>query len=180
MALAQFKVNKCTGASASTEAEATLGEFGFLNADLNNIDTSSHKVAVPLTAGDSPNYSMETWLRLECTTAPDNDTDNFKFWGPLSEPEASLLFCMAGTTATGTTPKSTVSSVATQEQQHPTNGYIGPGAGDFLAIGVVPGDNVIDAVAEKTEYLVLQLKVLIGATSGDMNPQVYSMQYDES
>ena len=165
---------KCTGTSAATEAEATGGLWSYINADLNSTDTSTYPVQAPV-SGTA--YSYENWLRLECTAAPDNQCNNFKFWGANTQPDdpTNLLTIKDGTTGTGATPTNNVSTAATTTQ-HTTH----TGSGSGLAIGVVPGDSIINAIAEQTNYLVLQMHLAVGAASGNGTAQVYHWGYDES
>lgn len=164
---------KCTGASASTEAEATGGLWSYISADLNSTDTATYPVQIPVSG---TNYSYENWLRLELTAVPDNQCNNFKFWGPNTQPNGdSAITIKDGTTGTGATPTNNVSTVATVTQ-HTTH----TGSGSALTIGVVPGDSIIDTVGEQTNYLVLQEHIGVGAGSGNITAQVYHWGYDES
>lgn len=179
MANAAFDLKQCTGTNAATETTLSTRVAAFKNVDSVSVDTAAYPVPVPKDAGSSPAYSKELWLRLVNTAAPDNYCQNFKWWGPATRPdyEASppnKVTIMAGTTGTGATPTSSASSVATTSQH---NNYYSEGTG--LTIGVVPGDSKIDAVGEKTNYLVLQEKVELGAAQGDLPTQVYYWGWEE-
>ena len=173
MALAAFKMNKCTGANAATETDCNKHPC-FLNADIVSADTGNHPIPAPGSALDDPNYSYEYFLRLECTEAPDNYCQNFKFWGPSNQPGDNLSINW-GTTNTGVTPVDNVSLIAVNPQH---NNYYSEDTA--LSIPVVPVDNKIDAIGEKTDYLVAQMKVEFGAVQGDGLTQVYNYQYEES
>jgi len=178
MATAAFKLNKCTGANAATEANCDKHPC-FLSADMVSTETGTYPVAVPSDGISGPNYSYEQWLRLECTLAPNNQVDNIKFYGPNEQPDApsNKVTIYAGTTVTGLTPTDSQSSVATTAQH---SNYIGTGPGEFLAIGVVPEDDIIDAIGEKTDYLVLQMKVEYLALHGNLTTMPFAIEYDES
>jgi len=178
MATAAFKLNKCIGANAATETDCNKHPC-FLSADLVSTATGTYPVAIPSDGISGPNYSYEQWLRMECTLAPNNQVDNIKFYGPNKQPDDpnNKATIYAGTTASGVTPKDSQSSVATVAQH---SNYIGTGPGEYLAIGVVPGDDIIDAIGEKTDYLVLQLKVEYEASSGDLTTTPFAIEYDES
>lgn len=180
MATAAFKLNKCTGASAATETDCSKNPK-FLSVDDASTPAANAPVAVPGDASASPAYSYECWLRMECTAAPNNFCQNFKFYGPAEQPDANQspgnrVFIMAGTTATGATPVASASSIATEDQ---AANYYGTGVGEYLAIGVDPADDIIDAVGEKTDYLVLQLKVLDQANRGNMISVPLNVSFDE-
>ena len=180
MATAAFTAYKCTGVNAATETDSVKNPC-FLNSDEHSTDTGAHRVGVPDPVS-SPNYSYEVYLRLKCITAPNNDCDNFKFWGPSEQPDymdtpGNKLTIMVATTATGATPTDNASTVATTVQH--TN-YNGPDPGSHLAIGVVPVDDVIDAVGEYTDYIVFQLKVEDGAQRGEMATLPFYIEYDEA
>jgi len=161
MALAVFKCVKCTGASAGSESD-TSKTPSLLYSDGTGAATSS-KIPAPKTSGTA--YSYECWLRLECTSAPNGGCDTFKVYGPDTQPQSGCTLYI-GTTDTGATPVGTESSVATTRQD--TN-YTSEGTG--LSVGVVPGDDVINAVGEKTDYIVHQLRVAYGAAQG-ANPGI--------
>ncbi len=180
MATAAFKLLKCTGTSAATETDCSKNPK-FLSVDDATTPAANAPVAVPGDAGSSPGYSFECWLRLECTAAPNNFCENFKFYGPAEQPDAdqspgNRVFIMAGTTATGATPTAAASTVAITDQ---AANYYGTGAGEYLAIGVAPGDDIIDATGEKSDYLVLQLKVLDQANRGNMISVPLNFSFDE-
>lgn len=173
MAIAAFNVMKCTGSNASTETNTNnhpcfLGGYG---ADTHSTTTSSYYITIP---SSSYNYSYEVWLRLKCTTAPDNKCENFKVYGPNTNPSTGVIVYM-GTTDTGVTPVETASSVATTRQD--TNYY---GSSNALSISTEPSPHLIDAINEETDYIVLQLQVGSTASAGDIPTQHYYVEYDES
>lgn len=129
-------------------------------------------------AGDPAVRSYEVWLLLECTAAPDNQVENFAVYGPSTRPDAAGAGAMAiyiGTTPTFSTPTDSSSSVATARAD--TNHY---SPGTALSIDVTPGDAVIDAVGETTDYIVHQLEVAEGVSLGNMTTQSFIVTYEES
>lgn len=179
MALAAFALKKCTGTNAATETTITDKRIALLAIDSTGNDHLSSPVAVPRDSGSSPSYSMETILRWECTTAPDSYCQNFKVAGPNVRPDSQAnppdkVTLYMGTSATGTTPKNTVSSVATVSQHD--NYYSEATA---LAVGVVPGDSKIDAVGEKTKYVFLQGRIAYLAQQGELPMQVFQLFWTE-
>jgi hypothetical protein len=179
VALAAFKLLKCTGTNAATETDCNKHPT-FLSADVTSLDTSAYPIAIPVSAAASPNYSYELWLRLECTAAPDNYTQNFKIWGPDQQPDAgdtpgNRMTILIGTTATGQTPTDSASTIATTVQH--TNHY---SQATGLSVGVEPSDGKIGAIGEKTDYVVLQLKVEDQAQQGDLQTIVFNWSYEET
>lgn len=174
MGFAVFAQYKCTGSAAATET-LSGNHPNFLSADEHDTVPANHTIPVPLTAGTS--YCYENVLLWKCTSAPDNNCDNFKVWGSniaIDSPTDKVLLYW-GVTGTPTTPVETVSSIATARQD--INDY---SAGTALALSVQPGDNVINAVNEKTDHLYMQLRVEDGAVKGNITTQVYHIMWDES
>jgi hypothetical protein len=176
MAIATFKLTKCTGTAAGgvlpTETDTSRTPM-FLSSDIHSTVTTDYPIAIPATG---TTYSYECWLRLECTVAPDNYCQTFKVFGPSAQPDSpnNKLKIYIGTTGTATTPTASSSSVATTQQN--TNYY---SSGTALAVSVIPGDAKIDAIGEKTNYIVLQLQLAVGAARGNMGLQPFYIQYDE-
>ena len=170
MSIAAFTLYKCTSTDAGTETDVSKHPC-FLRADVASTDTASYSVAVPSTG---TNYSYEMWVRLKCLVAPDNQCENFVIWGENTPPATGITIYM-GTTDTGVTPVDTVSSVATTQQD--TN-YYDQGTG--LAIGVIPSPAIIEAFDEKTDYVVLQVRVGTTASQGSLPTMHFYWGYDES
>ena len=173
---AEFVLKKCTGTNAGTETDCSFAPH-FLNADLYTSSPENYPVAIPINAMSSPNYSYEVWLALICTAAPLNYVNNVKVYGPGTRPlgDAKLTIYI-GTTATGVTPSDNQSSVATTRQD--TN-YYQPG--NALSWPCAQGDNKIELQNERTQYLVMQLKVEDGVTqTGSLGEMVFHITYEES
>ena len=177
MALAAFDLKKQTGSSPGSESAVTSKAGTYLSADEHDTVPANHKIAIPDLVSDPANYSYEGWFRLKCSAAPNNQVDNIKVWGADEQPGGDdKVTQYIGTTASGySTPVATVSSVATTR--------VDTGAYDYatgIAVGVVPGDDIINAVDEYSDYFVLQLKVEFGASAGTMPTQLFLIRYDES
>jgi len=183
MALAAFKLVKCIGTDAATETDCDKHPT-FLSADIVSDDHATYPIAVPISSGASPNYSFELWVRLECIGAPDNYCQTFKTWGPADQPDSGdtpgdRMTIYIGTTASGATPTDSASSVATEAQHDQGSiGYYSQATA--LAVDVEPGDGKIDAVGEKTDYVVLQLWVEDLAQQGDIQTILFNWYYEET
>lgn len=174
MALATFTLKQKTGDPGNEYDTSRNPAFQAANA-VGSPATNPIPVPQP---GDPAVYSFEVWLFLECSAAPDNQVANFKIYGPSERPDeagAGALEIYIGTTATFATPTDSASSVATARAD--TNHY---SPGTALSIGVVPVDNIIDTVGERTDYIVQQLQVSPGAAFGNMETQSFIVEYEES
>lgn len=183
MALAAFKLVKCTGTNAAVETDCGKHPT-FISADIVNLDTELYPITVPVSAAVSPTRSFENWLRLELTGLPDNYCQNFKIWGPAAQPDAGdtpgdRMTIYIGTTAAGATPTDAESSVAVEAQHDQGSvGYFSQATA--LAIDVEASDNKIEAIGEKTDYVVLQLWVQDLAQQGGMQTVVFNWYYEEA
>ena len=173
MALAAFKLIKCTGAGAATEEDCGSHPC-FLSVDLVSENTAAYSIGIPGDAPSSPNYSMEVWLRLEMTAVPNNQVTALKVWIQGDPPQDGVTVLM-GTTDTGATPTHSASSVATVDAY---DNYYGPS--NALAVGIDTGDDKMDAVGEQSDFIVLQLKVEDGVDAGDITTVLLSIDYTES
>ncbi len=179
MAIAALNLKKCTGTNAATETTISDKRLAFLSIDSTGNDYNANPIPVPRDAGSSPAYGMELWIRWELAAAPDGYLNNFKYAGPATQPDAAAnppnkVTIYAGTTGTGATPVKTQSSVATAVQH---SSYYSEATA--LAIGVVPGDGKLEAVGEKTNFLVLQPRVAYLAVQGVPPTQVHVLYFDE-
>ena len=169
VATVQMKI--CTGSSAGTESPA--GDA--TNWNLMSIDSydstgtayQTNRITVPPTG---TSYSYERWIRLQFS-GTFNLIDNilvYKSSGTLSD---AALDITAGTTATGTTPTNSASSIATGTVT----------SWDTLgeAINITPAGNISTPGGSK--YLVTQLKVPSTVTTpGDIGTHTITFSYDES
>jgi len=169
MALAAFSLYKRYGTSPGTETDTSWNPC-FLSSDLHSTNPGSYTIPVPETGY---NYSYENWLRLKCTSAPDNAIANIKFWFAASDPGTGLDI-MIGTTATYATPVDSASSVAT------VDGTTYSDVSSALAWGTPQANDKITAVAQYTDYLVMQLRIGATANQGAMTTATMHYQYDES
>jgi hypothetical protein len=177
VAVAAFKLWKRI--DGSTEYDTSKNPT-LLSANVNG-SAGSYPVAIPSTPSDPANYSYECYLQLECTVAPDTKVENLKVYGPNTPIVASsdsanpYVSLRLGTTGTFTTPVQTASSVASNRQD--TTYY---SVATALSVGVVPGDSLIDAINERSNYIVVQLKVINGASTGAIPTTSLTLVYDES
>ena len=171
MALASFKLLKCTGTDAASETDSSK-EPNLLSTDSATDSAASAPIRIP-SSGTTKSY--ECWLRLECTAAPDNYCENFKVYGPSTQPDdpRDKVTLYVGDSASGVTPTDSTSSVATTIQH--SNHYQ---AGNALVFDDV--NETVTSVTDKTRYFVLQLSVAPFAEGGQMNPVILHFLWDET
>lgn len=176
MPQALFVVKKYTGPTAANVSVVGNNLISYLSVDQHSTATGSYPVAAPRLAGVN-NYSYENWLRLYCTVAPTSECANFKFYGPNSQPDipSNKLTVYDNSTPDPRTPIQTQSIVCRFRQDTTHFDY-----NNSLTIGTPQTDDVITAVGQYTDYLVLQLKVDQGAASGVIALQTYTITYDET
>jgi len=170
MADANLALKKYTGTDAGTKNSVT--KFCYLSADDATETASTYPVSRPQT-GDPAVYSYENWLKLELSVAPDNYVQNVKVWGSADQPDSptNKLTIYFGTTATGVTPTDSQSSTATTNQH--TNHYE---QGNALLIS----SGQLTAVGHSTNYLVTQMKVEAGASSGSPDSMIMHFCFEEA
>jgi hypothetical protein len=103
---AAVSIRVYTGADAATQSDAVTG-IDFLSAD-NATNSTANRAAFPITAGTR---SYEKWIRAYVDTAADNYVSTFQLWGDGAVQASTVLY--VGKTATGVTPTTTTSAVAT-------------------------------------------------------------------
>lgn len=171
MAYASFKLLKCTSTNAATETDSDKAP-NFLSTDSATDSPASAPLRVPATG---TSYSFEAWFRLECTAAPDNYAENFKVFGPATQPDdpRNKLVIKMGISTPGVTPVATASSVATTAQHSNYNS-----AGTALLFDDV--NETVTAIGNKTRFFVAQMNVSLGAEGGDILPALFNFTWDET
>lgn len=158
-ATVSIRVN--TGADAGTQSNTVTG-IDLISAD-NATNSATNRSDNPITVG---NKSYEKWLTMYIDAAPDNAVDNVQFWTDGTLQASTHLY--AGVTATGVTPTSADSTVATNDATNYTSGgKLAWHATDMTGIG------------STTDFLVLQLDVDADAAAGNWTQETLSYSYDE-
>ena len=180
MAFASLSLYVCIGASL-TETLVSDNIVAFLREDLASIDVGSYAIAIPGSAAESPNYSMERVIRWKLTSEPDNYIQNLKVYGQsdqLDTPNNKVTIYLGVKDSTaGTTPVATVGTyVSSSSSQH--DNY-NDAVTDYLTITVVPADGKLDTVNEYTDYLYAQMGVLEEATQNQVGTLTLVLAYEE-
>lgn len=159
---ATVSIRVYTGASAGTQS-STVSGIDFISDD-NATNSLGNRTAYPITAGER---SYEKWLKAYVDVAPDNYVDTFEAWGDGTVQSSTHLY--VGKTATGATPTSGDSTVATNDFTSYTSGSkFAWHATDLTGIG------------SATDYLVFQLDVDADAAAGNWTQETINYSYNEA
>jgi len=151
-----------TATTAATESAAVTG-LDMLSAD-NATNSLANRQANPITAG---NKSYEKWIKAYVDTAADNQVDTFQVWGDGAVQSSTALYI--GKTATGVTPTSGDSAVA-------TNAFTTYTSGNKFAWHAT----AMTGAGSKSDFLVIQWDIDSDAVAGNATQESLSYSYDET
>ena len=151
-----------TGTNAGTQSGAVSG-IDLISAD-NATNSSANRQTYPITAGGR---SYEKWITARVDVAPDNYVNNFELWGDGAVQQSTSLY--VGKTATGVTPTSGDSTVATNDWTQQTSG----GKFAWHATNMT-------GVGSTTDFAVLQLDVNADAAAGNWTQETIDYSFDEA
>jgi hypothetical protein len=152
-----------TGSAAGTESASVTG-IDLESAD-NATNTLGNRQTNPITVGTN---SYEKWLKMKVDNAPANSVSNFKLWGD-GTVQTSTTLMVTGNYTTGTTPVTTVSTVAnTTFVNFTTGNKMTWDAGSYSATNAT------------TKYAVFQLQVDATCGPGNWTQETVSVSFDEA
>jgi hypothetical protein len=152
-----------TGSAAGTESASVTG-IDLESAD-NATNTLGNRQTNPITVGTN---SYEKWLKMKVDNAPANSVSNFKLWGD-GTVQTSTTLVVTGNYTTGTTPVTTVSTVAnTTFVNFTTGNKMTWDAGSYSATNAT------------TKYAVFQLQVDATCGPGNWTQETVSVSFDEA
>lgn len=168
-----LELKRGIGANISEERDALYEEDGQSYVQFSTLDSAA------ISSGNAPigrptsgtAYSMEVWLYLKCTKAPDNQIDNIRFWGTGENPEGIHIY--VGTSqSTAYTPTLNKSSFAINNAT----------AYSDQSNSLVWSTADLTAINDLSYPLILQARVDSGAAQGDESGtnMVYHYSFDES
>ena len=166
---ATIQLMKCTSADAGVETDVTA--TGVRLKSIDDATTAPASAPITIPAADTA-YSFETWLRFNCSVAPDNQCDNFQVWSLGNEIQVGEAKVTLNSDAvdTGVTPVDTLSAAGTRTDFHVST------AGTKIAVA-----GTLTTADDETDYAVLQLEVYSGATQGDITQSSeFNFSYDEN
>lgn len=166
-------IKKCTGTNAATETTQTSNITRLLSQDNASVTVGLHEVGVPISG---TGYSYESHIRWFIDgTAPANRIENIRTYYPESVPSSGITI-YAGTTATGTTPVNIVSTIAVDQVDSGGNAH--NSEANALAIGTPQTDDELVVNGDKTDYVVVQIRVTTSALGGNFEFTSWLL-YDE-
>jgi len=177
------------GTDATPGSETITTNVRHKSADDNTQDTNNPCV-VPA-AGT--NYSYWRQIYLQCTTGPDTQVDNIKFytdgtlgWG------VGITMMVGNETPTKNSGSNAGYEVATGTPGTSGDEMVGAHAGltgstDVFSytsgasksVSISEAGSIINAIGEMCNYIILQLNIATTATSGTKATETLTFQYDE-
>lgn len=150
------------GYSATNVGKA---EFYFLSIDSNVEEPIDYPITIP-DAGTV--YSYEIWLRFRCDVAPSSYCNNFKIW------VTGALGTGQNITVNTDNIVTYVSPVNSESSQGTRGDLIDYNAGNKLSVA-----GTLNDIADKSNFMVMQLEVQSSASNGSISDWVVNYQYDE-
>ena len=155
----------------------------FKQADDATIDSAS---PLPIPAAGSA-YSRWKQIYLKCSTAPDTQVDNIKFYtdgssfGPGVTCNAADEFPVKNSGADTGYDVSDANAVMTTHTDITavTDAFSFTSGSPLLGPSISEASSLINAINETTNYLVLQLVVTSTASPGDLANESFTFQFDE-
>ena len=178
------------GTSLDTDGLNPNLRFKAAETDGGDIDTAN-PIPIPDGLGVTKYRSYWKQIYLYCSTAPDTQVDNTQLysdgtgfgtgialWAGDEFPEKTSVSTSGyevcgGTAATSGEIMTNHGSITGQTDMFSFTD------GSALDVTISEASNVIDAVGESTNYVVLQMEVSSNASSGDLADETLTFQYDE-
>jgi len=155
----------------------------FKVADNTTIDAND---PVPIPTDGSTNYSYWKHIYLKCTTAPSTQVDNIKFYtdGTLFGTGITLVIgdetpVKNSGASTGYDPATAAVVMTNHSDVTATTDAATYTTGAGKTVSISESGNLINALNETTDYIVLQLAVTSAASPGDLENETLTFQYDE-
>ena len=169
--VATIKIIKTVG-SAGYENEYEQTSIGLKSVDDQESGqggTAPADAPVNIPAAGSE-YSYESWIRFECTVAPDNECTNFKIWD-----DGVSMDTGVDITVNTDVVNSYATPVDTQSAKGTRDSLGNHGAGAKINVsGSLTGSG------DKTDFSVVQLEVINTASPGDITNKTVNFSYDEN
>lgn len=173
---ATFDVEIDTGA---TPTMGSLTNLRFNSADDNAQDTTD-----PIEILGSTNYSYWKHIYLRCIGGTFTQCNNFKYYSDGAGYDTGITIKVSTNEVLNDSEYDQADGNNEMVANHTgvtasadVNGYTS--GGSKLNLGVVPGDDKIDASGEETDYLVFQMEVANTASPGQVTSKTHYIQYDE-
>ena len=170
-----------TDGSPGTEEEATTVRFK--QADDNTIDTNN-PIAIPASGTDRSYWKH---VYLFASTAPATQIDNVRFYSDAANGFGTGVELMVSTaTPTKTAAAQPGYDVAAGTTTLTDHGSVANIASVFgydsaspLTVSISEAGNIINAISETSDYVILQMTVADSASSGTLTAETMTFKYDE-
>jgi len=155
----------------------------FKRADNSTIDAND-PIPIP---GAGTNYSRWKSIYLYCTGAPSLQVDNVRIYTDETDFAANVKVYVGNETPTKNSGSSAgydvadanVTMVGNHTDISAKTDFFTYGSGDPKSVSISEADNIINAIGETSDYVVLQMEVSVGATPGDLTNETFTWLYDE-
>lgn len=157
----------------------------FKRADDHLID-SNDPIPIP-TSGT--NYSKWKSIYVKCTTGPNTQVDNFKFYTDGGNFGTGITVRVGQQFPTKNSGTSSGYKVATPVDTAILNNYTGiasvadafsyTSGSPLSGPAITEAGGIINAIGETTNYLILQMEVISTASPGNLTDETFTIQYDE-
>jgi hypothetical protein len=180
----QFDNGGSDGAPGNNTVVEGLGapNIRFKSADNATIDTND-PVVIPASGST---YSYFKQICLFCSGAPSSQIDNVRFYTDGANGLGTGVMLLVGSECIGQTGSYEVCDANTDMVTQHTGIASMDDAFGFTSGGTVKnvscsgnGDNLIQAVDEKSDYIVLQARVADDASPGATSDETLTFMYDE-
>lgn len=157
----------------------------FKDAD-NNTQDLNNPIVIP---GAGNVLSRWKHIFLSCSTAPDTQVDGVVFYTTTNPYPTGVVLLAGDETPTHSSTATTGYDVSNVSDEAMTNhaditastdvaaNYTS--SGSSLSVSISETSNIIDAIGEATDYVVLQLQVASTATQGTMPTETLRFEYNE-
>jgi hypothetical protein len=174
--VATFDVEVDFGVTPTMES---LTNLRFNSADDNVQDTSD-----PIEILGSTNYSYWKHVYLRCTGGTFTQCNNFQYYQDGVGYDTGITIMVANDAMANSGDYDQADGNNEMVANHAnvtgsTDIATYTSGGSKKSFGVVPGDSIIDAATEETDYLVFQMNVANTASPGQVTSKTHTVQYDE-
>ncbi len=185
---AAFNVMLDTGGTDNNPAnEDSIDALGpprlrFKQADNKTINTSNPMV-VPAAGTE---YSRWKQIYLKCTTQPDTQVNNVKFYTDGGNFGTGITVKVGDGTQVKNSGASTGYDVSDADEVITNHTDVAAAtdvftytSGSSRVVSISEAGSIINAAGETTDYLVLSMEVINTASPGDLANETWTWQYDE-
>ena len=163
---ATINIVKITGESPGVETVVSgISLMSLDNANNSVLTRVQGPIDIP---SSGMSYSYESWIKFRCSGAPSNLCDQFKVWGPSSQPGTGVTVYMKSAAAYETPSiPSSMTGWSRQDENYYSQETALTLSGNLSSVG------------DSTDYLVLCVQVAPGADIGSMEEIDFNYSWRE-